>query len=88
MAMKAIEAAAIFTVVLLGASACSTAEPARQWYKPSGSYTAQDLKWDMAACTREKKLDHDCLRAKGWVDLSADAPKPSPEPSQPAGRRY
>lgn len=86
--MKTKGMAALFAVVLLGASACSTAEPPRQWYKPSGSYTAQDLRWDMASCTREKKLDHDCLRAKGWVGLSADAPKPATEPSPPAGRRY
>jgi hypothetical protein len=86
--MNAIGIAALLAVIMAVGSACSTAEPARQWYKPSGVYTAQDLKRDMAACTKEKKLDPECLRAKGWVDLSADAPRSAPEPPQPAGRKY
>lgn len=86
--MNAIDVAAILAVVMAVGSACSTAEPARQWYKPAGDYTVQDLKRDMAACTREKKLDQECLRARGWVDLSADVSRPTPEPSQPPGRRY
>lgn len=77
----------IALVLALLAAACSTGISERQWYKPSGDYTAQDLRRDMNACTREKKLDLECLRAKGWVDLSQDAPKPAPEP-EPARKRY
>ena len=68
-------------VVSLGA--CSL-DPEKQWYKPNGSYTAADFDRDSKACTKDRVLDEDCLRARGWVSLSGDIVKKQQE-KPPAG---
>jgi len=69
--------------VLLGIGfwGCSS-EPKRQWQKFGQPYTEAEFQRDKAECTRQKKLDVDCMRARGWVDVSPDRPAPSPQPSK------
>lgn len=79
-----IPAWALSTVLLIaaGCGGLFFSEPERQWYKPSGRYTTEEFKLDKAACTRSGKLDVDCMKARGWVSLSADTPPSvSPQPS-------
>lgn len=55
-------------------------EPARQWYKRAGvRYTEAELQRDKTACTRSRKVDVECMKARGWFYFTADvAPTPSP----------
>lgn len=73
----------------LVAVACESV-PEKQWYKPAGAYTLADFRNDEKACTRDRKLDEACLKARGWVPLSGDvAPtkaEPTPTRSRPTGR--
>ena len=57
--------------IALSLSAC-VPDQEKQWYKPGGNYTTAEFERDQASCTKDKKLDEDCLRALGWVSLSAD----------------
>jgi len=52
-------------------AACAT-EPEKQWYKPGVSYTMADFERDQAACTKNKVVDEDCLKERGWVSLTTD----------------
>ena len=63
-------------VGLLGGAGC-TKEPERQLYKIGHPYTLDEFRRDTAQCTQAKKLDFDCMRARGWVDVSADRPEPA-----------
>lgn len=79
---------ALFVVaVLLGSTAgcASTEEPL--WYKPGGNYTTAEFNRDRDSCTRDRKLDAQCLKAKGWVTVSPDRPaSTAPPPQQRPGR--
>jgi len=79
--------------IVLAAAGCGlfVSEPDRQWYKPSGRYTAEEFKLDKAACTESRKLDLECMKARGWVYFSADTPPtvaPQPSGSGFPGRSY
>jgi hypothetical protein len=69
--------------------ACSL-EPEKQWYKANSNYTVADFQRDQAACTKNRVVDEDCLRGRGWVPLSGDDTKPVPRPQSPGtkGVRY
>lgn len=74
-------------VILVGTWGC-TREPERMWYKIGKPYSKAEFERDTAECTRDKKLDSDCMRARGWLDVSPDRPPPPPEPQREPGRRY
>lgn len=70
----------------LALGACSL-DPEKQWYKPSGNYSASEFERDTKACTKDRVLNEECLRDRGWVPLSGDiTPKIKEKP--PAGSRY
>lgn len=77
-------------LLVLGlASGCSASDE-RQWMKVNERYTVQEFRRDHAECTRDKTLDDECMRRKGWVDLSAGGDKipewqKSPTPGQQPG---
>lgn len=61
------------------------AEPDKQWMKVGESYTSAEFRRDYAACSNYGRLNEDCLRARGWIDMApsrgdraADAPPPPP----------
>lgn len=70
-------------------SGCSRDD--RQWMKVEERYTTEEFRRDYAECTKRGKLDDDCMRARGWVSVSASKDK-SPTPEQvrgvPKGGRY
>ena len=77
--------AALFA--LPAVAGCTVGNIEKQWYKASGEYTSADFERDRRACTRDRQLDEDCLRQRGWTSLSADtgpAPKPGaiPKPTR------
>lgn len=82
----------LLPVAALILTACSEAQPEKQWYKPNVNYTAADFERDRATCTdkKTKTLDEDCMKDRGWVALGADigpAVK-APEPSKGAKGKY
>ena len=56
----------------IAASACSLA-PDKQWLKPGQNYTVAEFRRDEVACTKDRRLDEECMRQRGWVALSGDA---------------
>ena len=70
----------LLAVTALSLTACAS-EPLKQWYKPGGNYTMAEFQRDEAACTQNKVLDEECLKARGWTALSADRDK-GPAPMQ------
>ena len=77
----------VLLAVAIGASACSLA-PDKQWLKPGQTYTVAEFRRDEAACTKDRKLDEDCMRQRGWVALSGDpAPKTKTLEEQERERR-
>ncbi|MFQ5830641.1 MAG: hypothetical protein ACE5JD_16030 [Candidatus Methylomirabilia bacterium] len=74
---------------LAGAIGCAR-QPDRLWYKPGQPYTMAEFERDRAACTREGKLNFECMRARGWIDVSGRRPaaKEPASPTPPAGPTY
>ena len=74
--------------VLLGSAAgcASLNEPV--WYKPGGDYSTAEFNRDRDSCTRDKTLDPECMKAKGWVSVNPDRPTPTASPQPPRGGRY
>jgi hypothetical protein len=75
---------ALLPLVVAGLLA-GCAGPDKQWMKVGESYSTAEFRRDYAACSKSGRLDEDCLRARGWVDMSptkadraADAPPPPP----------
>lgn len=77
-------AAGFLSLLILGGAGCATVEEPL-WYKPGRDYTTAEFHRDREACTTGKKLDHDCMKAKGWMAVSPDRPEPAPSPP-PRGR--
>jgi len=76
----------LLAVILLVLTACSS-EPEQQWYKSGGAYTVEEFRRDQAACTKNRVLDEECLRARGWIAISADEDK-GPAPIQGPRGKY
>ncbi len=74
----------LLAATLLAPAAC-TFEPEKQWYKPGGNYTIAEFKQDQAACTKNRVLDEECLKQRGWIWLSGDREPPA-RAAQPGGR--
>lgn len=71
----------ILALLLLSELGCaSRQEPL--WYKPAQEYTTAEFNRDRDSCMKGKKLDHACMKAKGWVAVSPDRPEPPPSPER------
>lgn len=78
-----VRVACLGALVGVALTGCGTKEPQRQWMKFKQPYTEAEFQRDKAECMRGKKLDVDCMRARGWVDVTPDFPAPAPEPKRP-----
>jgi hypothetical protein len=58
---------------LVAAAALAGCAAEKQWMKVGQPYTTAEFRRDYAACSRGGKLDDECMRGRGWVDM-----KPSP----------
>ena len=77
--LRRIAAPCLPVLLALLAAGCSL-DPDKQWYKPGGTYTMADFERDRVACTRNRVLDEECLKQRGWVALSPDRSPPAPTP--------
>ena len=68
-------AVCFLALLLLTWAGCST-PPEPLWYKPAKEYTTAEFNRDRDNCTKDKKLDQACMKAKGWVQVSPDRPEP------------
>jgi hypothetical protein len=67
---------------------CSS-ERDRQWYKPGVNYTVAEFTRDRDECTKNRVLDEQCMKQKGWVPLTSDREPPKgPPAANPRGPRY
>ncbi|HEY3101514.1 MAG TPA: hypothetical protein VGL14_21510 [Methylomirabilota bacterium] len=69
-------------------------ETEKQWMKVGESYTTNEFRRDYGECSKSGRLDEDCMRARGWVEMkpskgdrAADSPTPSPQYSRPPKTR-
>ena len=67
----------ILALLLLSESGCASKEE-RPWYKPAKEYTTAEFNRDRDSCTKDKKFDDACMKAKGWVPVSPDRAEPAP----------
>jgi len=58
-------------VTALSLASCSSGAD-KEWYKPGGTYTMADFDRDRTDCTKNKVLDEECLKDRGWIAISAD----------------
>ena len=74
---------------LLSLVGCSS-DRDKQWYKPNTSYTVAEFTRDREQCTKNRELDEQCMRQRGWVPLTSDRePSTSTKPApNPRGPRY
>ena len=60
----------------------------RQWMKINERYTTEEFQRDYKACSPKSTLDDDCMRNRGWVEVSRSKterdtdprPKEAPRP--------
>jgi hypothetical protein len=77
--------------LLVATIVAGCAGPDKQWMKVGESYTTAEFRRDYAACTKNGRLDEDCMRARGWVDMAPskgdraadNPPTPPPQYSRP-----
>jgi hypothetical protein len=79
----------LVVVVPLLLVGCSS-ERDRQWYKPGVNYTVTEFIRDRDECTKNRELDEQCMKQRGWVPLTSDRePASATKPAQsPRGPRY
>jgi hypothetical protein len=71
--------------LLVVAAALAGCETEKQWMKVGEPYTTVEFRRDYGECSKSGRLDEDCLRARGWVDMkpskgdrAADTPPAPP----------
>lgn len=68
-------------------TACSGLDD-RQWMKVDQKYTTEEFRRDYRECSKDGKLDDECMKSRGWVAVTPgkiEEKKIDPL-SQPAGR--
>jgi uncharacterized protein YcfL len=59
-----------------------------QWYKPNTNYTVAEFQRDRDQCTKDRALDDQCMKQRGWVPLTSDREPPTKVQQNPRGPRY
>jgi len=77
----------LLLVVASGLLVRCSSEQDRQWYKPNVNYTVDEFKRDRDGCTKDKALDEQCMKERGWVPLTSDRPA-APKAPEGRGPRY
>lgn len=83
-----VKAAPLLLGIGLAIAACSS-QTERQWMKVNEKYTTAEFQRDHAECSKGGKLDEECMRRRGWVDVTGvktKAPEPEPRYVPPGSR--
>ena len=80
----------VLTPITLAAVLTACGGGSREWMKLNEKYTTEDFRRDYAECSKSGKLDEDCMRSRGWVDVSSNSKVEAPKASSPTprGGRY
>jgi hypothetical protein len=86
----------IFSIPVVLALAAGCGYDERQWLKVDQKYTTDEFRRDHAACTKDGKLDDNCMRSRGWVAVNPMGkpegtprdPNTSPLGATPRGGKY
>lgn len=65
--------------IVLGMAACGPADD-RQWMKINEKYTTAEFQRDYTECSAKKDLDEDCMRSRGWVEVSRSKTEKDTDP--------
>ncbi len=68
-------------------TACGSLDD-REWMKVDQRYTTEEFRRDYRECSKDGKLDDECMKSRGWVAVTpgkAEEKKVDPL-TQPAGR--
>jgi hypothetical protein len=71
--------------VAIAGAGCETD---KQWMKVNESYTTTEFRRDYAECSKGGRLDEDCMRARGWVDMKASKSDRAVNSSTPSAPQY
>lgn len=77
----------LFIVVIAFVLAGCSSERDRQWSKPGADYTLAEFTRDRDECTKNRVLDEQCMKQRGWVPLTSDR-EAAPPVKPPARGRY
>lgn len=74
--------------IVLGTTACGGIDE-RQWMKVNQRYTTAEFRQDLAECSPNKTLDEECMKTRGWVDVSRSKSERDTDPraQEPARAR-
>ena len=59
----------ILPLLVLWLAGCGSTDD-RQWMKVDQRYTTDEFRRDYAACSPKNNLDEDCMRRRGWIEVS------------------
>jgi hypothetical protein len=65
--------------IVLGMAACGPADD-RQWMKINAKYTTAEFQRDYTECSAKKALDENCMRSRGWVEVSRSKTEKDSDP--------
>jgi hypothetical protein len=73
-------------LVGVGVVGCETE---KQWMKVGESYTTAEFRRDYSECSKNGRLDDDCMRARGWVEMKPSKGDRAGEPAAtPSSSQY
>lgn len=77
----------LLVVASFGLVGCSS-ERDRQWYKPNANYTVAEFTRDRDECTKDRALDEQCMKQRGWIPLTSDRGSEAPIKPPSRGPKY
>jgi len=89
--MRGIVLACALFMVGVAVAGCETTD--KQWMKVAEPYTTTEFRRDYGECSTTGRLDEECMRARGWVEMKqskgdravnsrSSTPQYSPPPRQ------
>jgi hypothetical protein len=85
--MRTVHVCAVL-VTLVAVTGCGSVDD-RQWMKINQKYTTAEFQRDYTECSPKKTLDEDCMRSRGWVEVSRSRtdrdsdPRPTEQRARP-----
>ena len=68
--------------IVLALTGCAASDD-RQWMKVNERYTTEEFRRDYRACSAKNELDQECMRSRGWVEVSRSKTERDSDPRPP-----